>query len=112
MTDFNWFHIDNLNPFTYYGYPSTVDERLLEIDLDNIKTIRNLSQNIISTFDSLRNEAKKINMDNNKIAIGCYRKDTHDIIYVGYYDSIRTIGLGAHNRDGASPKRIWDNILK
>ena len=98
-----WFRVDNLEPVLRYGYPSRVDDEILELNADYPED----RGEAMKVFDELRSNLGH-HLDDNKIVIGYRRKDNNEMVYVGWKDSLRHIGPRAHNRDGAEPSRPWD----
>lgn len=112
-----WFRVDNLQPELRYGYPSSTGARILHMDIEGysnqelngrVTDIPDAERNqLLSVFQELRELLGRHN-DDNKIVIGYKRKDTGTMIYIGWYESMRNIGMTANNRDGAESSRPWN----
>lgn len=108
----DFFFADRLTPISYYSYPSSTGERIFELDVEPSDEV------VIQRFNDLKRKCMDMEMDtssqedsepvwekdvwDNKVVIEC-KTESGDTIYVGYWDSKRTIGRTVENRYNRVP---------
>ena len=97
----SWFTLDNLQPIGLFWYPSSTDLRIFEMDIDDKSDSAYHNGPIQFVFEEMRRKIKDAGFDQNKMVLKCKVKGFDTYVYLGWYDSMITLGLSGKNRDGA-----------
>lgn len=108
----DYFWADRLTPINFYGYTSSVRERVYELgyrDEDNESRQRfmDLKQKVMEMYVDMSREGEEPNwvrdVWDNKIVIEC-KTETGETIFVGWYDNECSIGKSMYSRDSRTPR--------
>lgn len=95
-----WLKVDNLEPLSMFWYPSTVDDIIIELDV-NWDEFNELEQRLFDVGSHIRNKIKEARQDGNKQVMEFALINAGLVkVYIGWKDSLIQIGWGGHNRDG------------
>lgn len=105
-----FFYADRLTPIAFYGYTSSVTDRIYEVDADDaserlaVERFNDLKRKCMGMCVDMRKDGDEEplwskDIWDGKIVIECQKEDG-SIIYVGYWDFTYSIGLSVECRTG------------
>ena len=101
--ELDWFWLKNLKPVRIYNYPSSVEYKIFEADLNDQREMDQVNGLVLKTFVEVYELLEQARLTDNKIVLECQLKLGVDTIFLGWKDGKISIGYGCHAYDNQEP---------